>query len=270
MLQDADDNLYLDLLERVLTRTDFPSYSLVRGVGWRERLYSPISRILGRANLVLVRPADRDAREFGRDVPAEAETMVGYRRLRDLRMCINDVVHNSVPGDLIETGVWRGGACIFMRAVLKTLECSDRTVWVADSFSGMPATDQEKYPADAADKIGRWSPVAVSMEEVRTNFQRYGLLDQQVRFLPGWFKDTLPGAPIDQLAILRLDGDLYSSTTDVLAALYDRVSIGGYIIVDDYSLATCRAAIDDFRQRRAISDEMVDIDGTAARWRKTG
>lgn len=269
MLEDTDEDLYLDLLERVLTRSGFPSYAMVRGEGWKEKLYSPACNLLARANLQLVRRVDPQLRELGRDVPVDAETMVGHRRLRDLRACIKTVVDNSVPGDLLEAGVWRGGVCIFMRGVLKALTCTDRTVWVADSFAGMPPTDKRVHPADAADKIGQWRPAAVSMEEVRTNFHRYGLLDDQVCFLKGWFKDTLPRAPIDRLAILRLDADLYSSTTDILAALYDRVSVGGYIIVDDYSLTTCRAAIDDFRERRGITDEVVDIDGAAARWRRT-
>lgn len=269
MLEDTDEDLYLDLLERVLTRSGFPSYAMVRGDGWSEKLYAPVCNMLARANLQLVRRVDPQLREFGRDVPVDAETMVGHRRLRDLRLCIKTVVDDSVPGDLLEAGVWRGGVCIFMRGVLKALNCTDRTIWVADSFAGMPPTDKRVHPADAADKIGQWRPAAVGMDEVRTNFHRYGLLDDQVRFLKGWFKDTLPHAPIDKLAVLRLDADLYSSTTDILTALYDRVSVGGYIVVDDYSIATCRAAIDDFREQRGITDQVVDIDGAAARWRRT-
>lgn len=265
----TDRCLYLDLLERVLTRTGFPSYAMVRGDGWRERLFSPVGALLARADLELVRRVDPQLREFGRDVPADAETMVGLRRLRDLRACITTILDDSIPGDLIETGVWRGGACIFMRGVLKAFDCSNRTVWVADSFAGMPQTDPEAYPVDAADKIGQWRRVAVSIEEVRANFERFDLLDDQVRFLKGWFKDTLPSAPIKKLALLRLDGDLYSSTMDVLTELYDRVSVGGYIVVDDYSLTTCRAAVDDFRQQRGITDEVIDIDGAAVRWRRS-
>ncbi len=265
-----DEDLYLDLLERVLTRSGFPSYRMVRGEGWTRRLYAPVSMFLERTNLELVRRVDPRHRESGQDIPVDAETMVGLRRLHDLRACITNVIDDGVPGDLIETGVWRGGTCIFMRAVLKALGSSDRTVWVADSFAGMPPTDVDRYPADAGDTIGQWSPIVVPIEEVRANFERYGLLDGQVRFLQGWFEDTLPGAPIDRLAILRLDGDLYSSTTDVLTALYDRVSIGGYVIVDDYGLSTCRAAVDDFRSRRNITDPIVDIDGAGIRWRRSG
>jgi O-methyltransferase len=102
---------------------------------------------------------------------------------------------------------------------------------------------------------------------VRDNFARYGLLDDQVVFLKGWFRDTLAAAPIDRLAILRLDGDLYESTIQALTALYDKVSVGGFVIVDDYGVfPNCRAAITDFRQSRGIRGHMHDVDGTAVFW----
>ena len=92
------------------------------------------------------------------------------------------------------------------------------------------------------------STLMVGADQVRANFDRYGLLDDQVRFLEGWFADTLPMAPIEQLAILRLDGDLYESTMDALVPLYEKVSPGGFVIVDDYGAwEPCRKAVDDFR-----------------------
>jgi hypothetical protein len=195
--------------------------------------------------------------------------MIGMKRLQDLRGCIEDILSAGIAGDLMETGVWRGGACIFMRGVLKAHGVLDRTVWVADSFQGMPETDTRAHPADAADTFGQWQRIAVSLAQVEDNFRRYQLLDDQVAFLPGWFKESLPGSPVGSLALLRLDCDLYSSTTDVLDALYDHVSVGGYVVVDDYGIATCRAAVDDFRAKRGITDEIVDIDGAAVRWRRS-
>lgn len=140
---------------------------------------------------------------------------------------------------------------------------------MADSFAGLPVADPVAYPADAGDQHATFEALRVSSEEVEANFRRYGLLDGQVRFLKGWFADTLPGAPIERLAILRLDGDMYSSTIQTLDALYAKVSPGGYVIVDDYILAGCRKAVDDFRERHAIADELVDVDGAAVFWRKT-
>ena len=109
----------------------------------------------------------------------------------------------------------------------------------------------------------------VTQATVRANFERYGLLDGQVRFLQGWFKDTLPGAPIGQLAVMRLDGDLYESTMDVLDALYARLSPGGFIIIDDYSLESCKQAVHDFRGRHDITEAIHDIDGMGAYWRRS-
>ena len=86
------------------------------------------------------------------------------------------------------------------------------------------------------------------LEHVKENFQRYGLLDEQVRFVKGWFRDTLPHVPIERLAVLRLDGDLYESTIQALDGLYHKLSPGGFVIVDDYgNVPACRQAVNDFR-----------------------
>ena len=152
----------------------------------------------------------------GRDWPARAHTMIGLKRLANLRMCVEQVLTDGVPGDLIETGVWRGGATILMRAILKARGVTDRVVWVADSFAGLPAPNAGQFPLDEGINLHRFPQLAVSLERVQDNFRRYGLLDGQVRFLKGWFRDTLPAAPIERLAVLRLDGDLYESTIQAL------------------------------------------------------
>jgi len=142
-------------------------------------------------------------------------------------------------------------------------------VWVADSFEGLPQGDGAKYPADEGDVHHTYNDfLSVSLEEVTDNFSKYNLLDEQVRFLKGWFKDTLPTAPIKGLAILRLDGDMYESTTDALTHLYNRVSAGGYVIVDDYHLAGCRQAVQDYRASHGIDEEIRDIDGMGVYWQK--
>jgi hypothetical protein len=111
--------------------------------------------------------------------------------------------------------------------------------------------------------------LAVGRAEVERAFSDYELLDERVMFLEGWFKDTLPTAPVGQLALLRLDGDLYESTRDALQALYDKVSVGGFIIIDDYFLPVCRKAVQDFRAQRGITDEILEIDWTGVYWRKS-
>jgi O-methyltransferase len=215
-------------------------------------------------------PFDPRARELGLDWPAEAETMIGMTRLTSLQECVETVIKDEVPGDLIECGVWRGGACILMRAVLAAYGDETRTVWLADSFQGVPKSDPKNY---AADKGIRAELVAgilgVSEADVRKNFERYGLLDEQVKFLPGWFKDTLADAPIEQISVLRLDGDLYESTIQALDALYPRLSPGGFCIVDDYlAVPACEQAVTDYREKHGITAEIVNIDGTGVLWRK--
>ncbi len=212
---------------------------------------------------------DAARRAAGMDWPSRATSMIGQVRLRQLQQAAERVIAEGIPGDFIETGVWRGGACILLRAVLQVLGVRDRRVWLADSFAGLPAPDAERYPADAGQILHTYPALAVSAADVRANFARFGLLDAQVVFLEGWFRDTLPSAPIDKLAILRLDGDLYESTIDALSALYDKVSPGGYVIVDDYFVfPCCKDAVDDFRAARGIADPIVDIDGSGVYWRR--
>lgn len=122
----------------------------------------------------------------------------------------------------LEAGVWRGGMTILMRAVLKVRGDDQRRVWVVDSFSGLPSPDKalDSFWWKAGD-------MAVSLDEVKSNFARYGLLDDQVVFLKGFFKNTLPTATISELSVLRVDADLYESTMDVLNHLYPKLSVGG-------------------------------------------
>ena len=207
-------------------------------------------------------------REYGVDWPTQAHSMIGNRRMLNLWQVCEDVIVEEVPGDFIETGVWRGGACIFMRAILKTYGVQDRIVWVADSFEGLPPPDERKYPADSGSKFHTRPELAVSLEEVQKNFHGYGLLDDRVRFLKGWFKDTLPAAPIERLAVLRLDGDMYESTMDALVALYHKLSPGGYVIVDDFIIPNCAQAVNDFRRQHGIEEPMQPIDASSAYWRK--
>lgn len=261
--------LYLDLLKKCLTRSIFADpYQPYRP---KMAVSRWIERWLKVRQLALVRraPFDAEARAEGRDWPHGAETMVGLRRLDNLQSCITDVVTHEVPGDLIEAGVWRGGAAIFMRAVLRAYGDRSRTVWVADSFEGLPKPDAERYPNDAGDQHWTFQELRVSLEEVKANFARYDLLDDRVRFLVGWFRDTLLPAPIERLAILRVDGDLYESTLDALRHLYPKLSVGGYAIVDDYgAVPGCRAAVEEFRRMRHITEPLVRIDWTGVFWKR--
>lgn len=265
--------LYLDLLKKCLTRITFPDkYAPLKPQKTipRKMVLTLFQNLLSPLKLEIVRRTELDPRlrEEGLDWPGDAETMVGLKRLDNLQACITDVLRQSVPGDLIETGVWRGGASIFMRAVLQVYGDTQRTVWLADSFQGLPKPNPERYPADAGDESWKNAALAIPVEEVKANFGKYGLLDEQVRFLVGWFRDTLPTAPIDKLAVLRLDGDMYESTFDALTHLYPKLSLGGYAIIDDYAIPGCQAAVEDYRVKHQIKEALVPIDQYAKFWQR--
>nr|HDN01022.1 macrocin O-methyltransferase [Deltaproteobacteria bacterium] len=235
-------SLYLDLMQRCLANTIY---------------FQPYGEI------------SRSDRENGRDWPRRAHTMIGCKRLNNIRFCMDSILQEQIPGDVMETGVWQGGAVIFMRAILKAYGVNDRIVWAADSFEGLPAPDINAYPADQGLELHRFQELAISLETVKANFAAYDLLDKQVRFIKGWFRDTLPHAPVQQLALLRLDGDLYESTWLALQHLYPRLSVGGYLIVDDYgAIEACRQAVDTYRRDHHITADLVKIDWTGVYWRK--
>jgi len=198
-----------------------------------------------------------------------AHTMIGRRRLDNIHLCLDTIVQDSVPGDFIETGVWKGGATIFMRGYLAAHDIGDRVVWVADSFEGLPPPTHEKDSGLNYSK-NAFPYLCVGIEEVQELFRRYDLLDEQVRFLKGWFRDTLPDAPIRQLALLRMDGDLYESTMDALNSLYFRLAPGGFVIVDDYNtFSQCREAVQEFRSRNKVLDEIIPVDSECVYWRRS-
>jgi O-methyltransferase len=207
-------------------------------------------------------------RQQGRIWPSSALTMIGRPRLDNLHRCTETVLREGLAGDFIETGVWRGGAVILLRGILKAHGADDRRVFVADSFRGLPRPEPTKFPADRGDRHHTFDLLAVTADQVRENFRRFGLLDEQVVFLEGWFKDTLPSAPIETLALMRLDGDMYQSTIEALESLYPKLSSGGFCIVDDYALSGCRQAVDDYRTARHIEAPMQTIDWTGVYWRK--
>lgn len=243
------NSAYLDLLRQVLTRSlfiDNPAAKADRERGGEHPLYLGIRE---------------DYKPF-----LQAETMIGDTRLRNIQECAEKVIREGVEGDFMECGVWRGGAAIFMRAILKEYS-RERSVWVADSFEGLPAPDAA-YPADAGDKHHTMDFLSVSIDEVKRNFSRYGMLDDRVKFLRGFFRDTLPG-PVEKLALLRIDADMYEGVTQALEAMYPKVSEGGYIIIDDYqNLPATRKAVDDFAESNGLRLDLHKVDWCAAYWKK--
>ncbi len=230
--------------------------------------------LIGRLNEDPALPASKvegykdDFREQGWDWPSKAPSMIGARRLQNVRSECERVLREGVPGDFMEAGVWRGGASMMMRAVLKAYGVADRRVLAADSFAGFP-TPAEGSPDTGFELIGH-PEFAVPLDQVKAAFARYGLLDEQVVFLEGLFKDTLPNAPVAALSVLRLDGDMYESTRDGLVNLYHKLSPCGTLIVDDYFLFEGqRQAVDEFRAAHAVVDPIIQIDHFGGYWIKT-
>lgn len=232
--------------------------------------------LVGRLNRDPPLPASKvdayyeEYREQGWDWPSAAPSMIGVKRMENVRRECERVIAAGIPGDFMETGVWRGGAVMMMRAVLKAYGITDRRVFAADSFAGLPPPSKGVAP-DAGAEFHTWTDFAVPLEEVQANFARYGLLDDQVVFLKGLFKDTLPNAPVERLAVLRLDGDMYESTRDGIVNLYPLLMPGGTLIADDYHLFEAhRTAIDEYRAAHGIADAIIPIDQWGVYWVKGG
>ncbi len=214
----------------------------------------------------IVHPSE--ARIEGTDWPEFGFTMVGLKRLENIQACAAEIIRQNIEGDFLEAGVWKGGASLFMRAILKSYGVHDKTVWLADSFKGLPPPKVE-YSADKDDTHYQYEQLAVSLEQVKRNFQVFGLLDEQVKFIEGWFHETLYTAPVEKIALLRLDGDMYESTYVSLEALYHKVSIGGFVIIDDYGyIDSCKQAVHDFLDKNSLRPTIQKIDWTGVFWKK--
>jgi O-methyltransferase len=264
---------YVDLLKRALVNLIYPEHELrieelqaAQGAA-DERLLRDIRYARPDVFEALV-AHKRDGRNFQRRVTRFSHTMVGLRRLENIEWCAARIFADAIPGDFAEAGVCQGGAAIFMRALQVAYGEAERRTWLADSFQGLPIpTNPADEGYDFSEARLPW--LAWDMQAVQDNFRTYGLLSDNVRFLAGWFSETLPNAPIERLALLRIDADLYESTRDVLVSLYDKVSPGGFVIVDDYHAFTpCRKAVDEFRETRGIRAPLTRVDWTAVYWQK--
>lgn len=235
--------------------------------GW---LRTKVVHVFRKRDVLLVKTSryDEAKRSQGTDWPMFGYSMVGKARLNNIDKLTNLVIEEGIPGDFVETGVWRGGCTILMRAIADMRGASDRSVWCCDSFEGLPPPNDTDKELSATSDFSECGFLAVSQQEVEKNFARFGLLSERVKFLKGWFRDTLPTAPIEKIALLRMDGDLYESTMDALSNLYDKVSDGGFIVIDDYySWNGCRTAVDEFRKSREIQAPLERIDAHSCYWR---
>ena len=199
-----------------------------------------------------------------------SHTLIGLQRLHHLERCAETVFAEGIAGDFLEAGVWRGGATVFLRALQVSHGESHRKVWAADSFMGLPKPSVAEDVASGLDLSAEKHPwLSIGRNDVKETFRLYDLLDEGVRFIPGWFHESLAVAPVERLSILRIDADIYESTLCALETLHEKVVPGGFVIVDDYScLEPCRQAVDAFRVSREISSPLQRADWTSVFWRK--
>ena len=203
-----------------------------------------------------------------------------------MSLLIKRVKEQRLPGSYLEAGVWRGGMSIMATASLQLYGLGAMPVYLCDSFQGLPLPRKGSLRHDEKGYSKFNSTMAVGMETVLRNFDLFGVPRHAVTAVPGYFVDALPPlrasllAKQENLAVLRMDGDMYDSTIDILYNLYDLVVVGGYVVVDDFgwgsgaslrmSNQTARStfgakmAVLDFRQKHGIEDgehPMRDIDG---------
>ena len=252
---------YLDVLKLALCD--------LAGAGTSEVRWTDDKRWFSRE---LVGDDQYAGRAEGKDFVLNGLTMVGLRRLDGLQRCVESVVRDGVEGDLIEAGVWRGGASILIRATLDSLGATDRLLWLADSFEGFPAPGQDDLAADHALKtdISGIEFLAPGLGTVQSYFARFGL-EQRVRFIPGFFQDTLRHLGEKQWALIRADADTYEATKYALEMLYPGLALGGYLVLDDYFhpwLPQCRQAVDEFRADHGVTEPIEQVDWNGGHWRR--
>jgi len=251
-----DNKLKLDFLKRILTDTINNHL--------KENFFShgfPSDDLMIGAINVKVDPK----RYEGLDWPENAHTMIGIKRLDNLHKSLDYIRESNIDGDLLETGVWRGGACIFMKYYCDLYKMNKKVI-LSDSFEGLP---KPEIPQDVNDNHYTIDFLKVSLDEVKNNFKLYKVLDEKVIFIKGWFSETLPNNPdIKKISLLRMDGDMYKSTMDVFNSCYDKLVIKGVLIIDDYCLPNCVKAVYDFRKQKNIDSNIEVIDSCGVFWIK--
>ena len=207
--------------------------------------------------------------------------MTSPERIIALCKAVEHLVRTGVPGDFVECGVWRGGSMMAVAATLLHLGRTDRRLHLFDTFEGMtaPAAVDRDYRGAPAESLLNeaggdrtqqiWA--YAGLDEVRRNMASTGYPDANIRYVQGRVEDTLPAQAPDAIALLRLDTDWYESTLHELRTLWDRLAVGGILIVDDYGQwQGARQAVDEFLADLAAPPFLMRIDYSGRLAVKTG
>jgi len=199
-------------------------------------------------------------------------TMTPISRLYALWDAVRYVVNAEIKGVVVECGVWRGGSMMLAAKRLISLSAVDRDLYLYDTFEGLPRPD-ESLDIDILGNraIDGWTPRAKNDEasawafcddaEVTKNLLSSGYPTECVKIVKGMVEDTIPRIAPDQIALLRIDTDWHHSYRHILNHFYDRVSIGGVIIFDDYGqFLGARKAVDEFIEQRRLNLFMLRVD----------
>jgi len=231
----------------------------ISGFALRDPCYVPAFK--HSKELIMV-PFNQKDRDSGKCWPLKAYSMAGRQRLDNVRDLLTAAIFSNIRGGFLEAGVWRGGSSIMAAGTLAAYN-ENRAIYVCDSFQGLPRSSS---PMD----YDGWEisdVLSVSLSQVKQNFRDSGLLKSNVKFIKGFFNASLPilAKKNFKLAVLRADGDMYESTMDILFNLYDKISVGGFLIVDDWDIQVARKAVKHFFHIHKVSKIRIEsIDGAAA------
>jgi len=193
---------------------------------------------------------------------AQAYTMCDVQAQNSLIKVAETIKAKQIPGDVVECGVCNGGTAAIMGAVLTE---TDRKMWLYDSFQGMPATDKVDGE-DAKQWIGKCKASAATVREA---LAKVSFPQDRAHIHEGWFQDTFKEPLPAKIAILHIDADWYASVQICLETFYDRVSDGGYIVLDDFGYwEGCREAFYDFCKKRDIKPLLERAGRQQAYWVK--
>ena len=199
-------------------------------------------------------------------------TMTSAERIFALRESVEYIVANSIPGDIVECGVWRGGSMMVVARTLVELGATDRFLNLFDTFEGMSEptaadrtlldnTSAELTMREKEENNEKWCYCPV--DDVKKNVFSTGYNANQVRFIKGRVEETLPEHAPDKIALLRLDTDWYESTYHGLVHLYPRLSVGGVLIIDDYGhWAGAKKAVDQYIADNGLPLLLNRVDNT--------
>ena len=189
------------------------------------------------------------------------KTMIPWQGSYDAYNAAKYVALNGIEGDIVECGVWKGGSSIIMAETLGLFGCTDRNIYLYDTFAGMTEPDLRdtslKTKAAAHDT---WEKLQedvhndwayASLAEVKENVARAKYPNERFVFVKGDVCKTIPETAPRKISVLRLDTDWYKSTHHELVHLFPRLSLGGVLIVDDYgTYSGARDAVNSYLEKQ--------------------